>query len=148
MNLESLYEHAGGDSGIRRLETVFYAKLLNDPMLQPLFGKGHPQHVEHLTWFTAESFGGPDHFTRALGFEHLIGVHRRLEITDEQRERFVTLYMQALDDADMPADRAFRDAVRSHIEFGARVAQQNSHAKTDEELHPLREVPRWGWPKP
>jgi hemoglobin len=22
---------------------------------------------------------------------------------------------------------------------------QNSHATTDEELHPLREVPRWTW---
>jgi hemoglobin len=22
---------------------------------------------------------------------------------------------------------------------------QNSHAATDEELHPLREVPRWTW---
>jgi hemoglobin len=23
---------------------------------------------------------------------------------------------------------------------------QNSHADTDDELHPLREVPRWTWP--
>jgi hemoglobin len=35
--------------------------------------------------------------------------------------------------------------VRSHVEFGSRVAQQNSRARTDEELHPLREVPHWDW---
>jgi hypothetical protein len=36
--------------------------------------------------------------------------------------------------------------VRSHIEFGTRVAQQNSHANTDADLHSLRHVPRWTWP--
>jgi hemoglobin len=45
----------------------------------------------------------------------------------------------------MPAERAFRSAVREHIEFGSRVALQNSNATSDEELHPLREVPRWTW---
>jgi hemoglobin len=34
---------------------------------------------------------------------------------------------------------------REHVEFGSRVAMQNSHAGTDEQLHPLREVPRWTW---
>jgi hemoglobin len=52
----------------------------------------------------------------------------------------------ALDKAGMPTDPAFREAVREHVEFGSRVAMQNSHAETDDELHPLREVPRWTWP--
>ena len=39
---------------------------LRDPLLQPLFGDGQPQHVDHLTAFTAESFGGPDRFTESL----------------------------------------------------------------------------------
>jgi hemoglobin len=119
--------------------------VLADPLLQPLFGAGRPEHVEHLTMFTAESFGGPDRFTRELGFRHLIDVHRGLRITEAQRQRFVELYMAALDRADMPTDQAFRDAVREHVEFGSRVAMQNSHADTEEELHPLREVPAWTW---
>ena len=53
--------------------------------------------------------------------------------------------MRALDVSGMPADPAFRDAVREHVEFGSQVAMQNSHATTDAELHPLREVPRWTW---
>ena len=55
------------------------------------------------------------------------------------------LYMAALDATDMPSDGAFREAVREHIEFGSQVAMQNSHAESDEELHPLRVVPRWTW---
>jgi hypothetical protein len=86
--------------------------------------------VDHLTWFTAESFGGPNRFSCELGFRHLIDVHRHLNITEEQRQRFVELYLQALDAVEMPDDKAFREAVRSHVEFGSKVAMQNSHAVT------------------
>jgi hemoglobin len=143
--MPSLYEHAGGEEGLHRLEQLFYNSVLRDPLLQPLFGEGQPQHVDHLTMFTAESFGGPDDFSRELGFAHLIAVHRGLEITEEQRLRFVELYVAALDAAGMPGDAPFREAVREHVEFGTQVAKQNSHAKSDDELHPLREVPRWTW---
>ncbi len=47
------------------------------------------------------------------------------------------------DEAGLPGDKAFRDSLRSHVEFGARVAQQNSRAKTDAELYPLDHVPLW-----
>jgi hemoglobin len=110
-----------------------------------LFGAGQPEHVDHLTMFTAESFGGPDAFTRELGFAHLIDVHRGLKIDEAQRQRFVELYMAALDTAGMPDDAPFRAAVREHVEFGTRVAMQNSHAESDDDLHDLREVPRWTW---
>ena len=143
--MPSLFERAGGEAALHRLEEVFYASVLRDPLLQPLFGAGRPEHVDHLTAFTAESFGGPDRFTRELGFALLIAVHRGLRITEEQRARFVELYMAALDTAGMPDDPAFRDAVREHVEFGSRVALQNSHAESEAELHPLREVPRWTW---
>jgi hemoglobin len=143
---QTLYEHAGGEAGLHRLEETFYRKVLADPLLEPLFGDGRPEHVDHLTAFTAESFGGPDRFSRELGFAHLIAVHRHLHITEEQRRRFVELYMAALDEAGMPDDGPFRQAVREHVELGSRVAMQNSNARTDDELHPLREVPRWTWP--
>jgi len=145
MPKETLFEHAGGEAGLHRLEDHFYASVLADPLLRPLFGAGKPTHVEHLTWFTAESFGGPDRFTRELGFAHLIDVHRNLNITEEQRQRFIELYLAALDAVGMPDDKPFRDAVRSHLESGTRVAMQNSHATTDDELHPIREVPIWTW---
>src|SRR5262245_23177756 len=103
-----------------------YSKVLADPVLQSLFTERRQDHVEHLTWFTAESFGGPDRFTRELGFQHVIDVHRQLKIADKQRERFVALYMDALDEASLPNDKPFREAVRTHVEFGSRVAQQNS----------------------
>lgn len=149
MASESLYEHAGGDDGLHRLEELFYERALADPVLKSQFTKRIPSHVDHLTWFTAESFGGPDRFTRELGFQYLIDVHRRLEnITDEQRERFVALYLAVLDEAGVPDDAPFRQAVREHVEFGAHVAQRNSQAETDADVFPLYSVPHWDWPTP
>jgi hemoglobin len=144
--MTSLYEHAGGDKGLHRLEELFYSKVLADPVLKTLFTERRAHHVEHLTWFTAESFGGPARFTRELGFQHIIDVHRHLKITNEQRDRFIALYLEALDEAGLPNDEAFREAVRSHVDFGAHVAQQNSWAEIDADLHPIRGVPHWEWP--
>ena len=145
--METLYEHAGGEAALRRLSDAFFKKVLADPLLQPLFGEGKPEHVAHLTAFTAESFGGPDRYTRELGgFSHLIATHRNLKITEPQRQRFVRLYLETADEVGLPADQPFREALLSHVEFGSQVAKQNSHAETDAELHPLREVPIWEWP--
>lgn len=145
--MSSLYDHAGGEQGIHRLEEIFYASVLADPVLKPLFGEGRPTHVDRLTAFTSESFGGPDRFSREMGgFLGLIETHRGLKITEEQRLRFVELYMAAADKAGLPGDAPFRQALREHVEFGSRVAMQNSNAETDDELHPLREVPMWTWP--
>ena len=143
--MPSLFDHAGGEEGLHRLEATFYASVLADPLLKPLFGEGRSSHVDRLTAFTVESFGGPDHFSTELGFRHLIAVHRGLNITEPQRQRFVELYLQALDTANLPTDPAFRDAVRDHVEFGSHVAMQNSWATGEEDLHPLRDVPRWTW---
>jgi truncated hemoglobin YjbI len=48
----SLYDHAGGEEGLHRLEELFYDKALADPVLRVLFTKRVPGHVDHLTWFT------------------------------------------------------------------------------------------------
>jgi hemoglobin len=146
--MESIYDHAGGHDVLHHFVDVFYSSVLADPLLHPLFGAGKPEHVGHLTAFEAESFGGPDDFTRQIGFQHLIDVHRGLKITEEQRQRFVDLYLAAADEAGLPGDARFREALRSHVDFGSHVAMQNSHAETDDQLHPLREVPRWEWPDP
>jgi hemoglobin len=143
--MESIYDHAGGTAALRHFVDLFYSSVLADDLLKPLFGAGRPEHVDHLTEFEAESFGGPDDFTRQLGFRHLIDVHRGLKITEEQRQRFVALYLAAADAAGLPGDPPFRDALRSHVEFGSHVAMQNSHAESEEQLHPLRAVPKWDW---
>ncbi|WP_419992473.1 group II truncated hemoglobin [Streptomyces boninensis] len=146
--MPTVYEHAGGYEALHRFIDVFYSSCLADPLLKPLFGEGQPTHVPTLTDFEAEVFGGPDDFTRKHGgFQHIIDVHRGLHITEEQRRRFIDLYLTAAEKAGLPTDAPFREALRTHVEFGTEVAMQNSHAETDADLHPLRTMPLWQWPE-
>jgi hemoglobin len=80
--MRSLYEHAGGEEALHRLEDVFYSKVLADPLLKTVFTERSPDHVDHLTWFTGESFGGPDRFTRELV---LSAHHRRAPEAEDHR---------------------------------------------------------------
>jgi truncated hemoglobin YjbI len=45
--MQTLYEHAGGEMALRQFIDIFYGHVLADPLLQPLFGKGQPDHVDH-----------------------------------------------------------------------------------------------------
>jgi hemoglobin len=143
---ETIYEHAGGEAGIRRIVDAFYSSIFEDPVLQPVFGQPVATHVDHLTAFLSEEFGGPARYTEELGgFSAIVAVHRGRKITEEQRQRFVELFMAAVDRAGFADDDRFQAAVRSAIEFGTEVAKVNSNATTDDELYPLSEIPRWHW---
>lgn len=139
----TIYERIGGDDTLRKTVDAFYGSVLKDPVLQPLFGAGAAHHVDHLTAFLAEVFGGPSRYTDELGgFDTLLTAHRGLAITDEQRARFIELFDNAVTEHGAPDD-GLRTALHDYIVFGTEVAQVNSHAKGDDDLHPCQEVPRW-----
>jgi hemoglobin len=143
---ESIYERAGGTSGLRRIVTRFYASIFTDPILQPVFGHPIDRHVDHLTAFLSEVFGGPQRYSAELGgFPAIIAVHRGRKITAEQRQRFVELFMKAVDEVGAGADSQLRSAISSCINFGTEIALVNSNATRDEELHPQRKMPHWHW---
>jgi hemoglobin len=41
--MTTLFEHAGGEAALHRLEQLFYDSVLRDPLLRPLFGDGQPR---------------------------------------------------------------------------------------------------------
>ena len=142
----TLYEHVGGEEGLHRLVALWYPTVLADPLLRPLFGGGHADHVDHLIAFLAEVFGGPSRYTDELGgFPALLAAHRGKGIAEDQRRRFVELFLQAADTAGLPDDDRTRSALRGYLEFGTEVAVRNSHAAADADLHPCQEVPTWSW---
>ncbi|WP_109507501.1 group II truncated hemoglobin [Nocardioides speluncae] len=144
---ETLYEHAGGHAGLHKVIAHWYPTVLADPLLGPLFGEGQPTHVDHLTAFFGEVFDGPSEYTdQHGGFPALLSHHRGLAITEEQRQRFMELFLKAADEVGLPDDARFRQALREYLDFGTEVAMVNSHAQSDADLHGCQEVPRWDWP--
>lgn len=140
-----LYEWAGGDEAFAGLIDAFYDRVERDPLLSPLFPGGvRPEHRRNVTMWWIEVFGGPARYTERLGgYERMLGKHRDLAITAEQRGRFVALMSLAADDAGLPADPEFRSALLAYLEWGTRLAQQNSQPGAAVVEH--APVPRWGW---
>jgi hypothetical protein len=48
MSQKTLFEHAGGTAGLRRLEDCYYASVLADSLPKPLFGAGSGAPPQNL----------------------------------------------------------------------------------------------------
>ena len=89
-------------------------------------------------------FGGPSTYTESLGgYEHMLAQHLNLGITPEHLFRFASLMSLAADDASLPADPEFRSALVAYLEWGTRLAMENS--QPDAQVAEHAPVPRWGW---
>jgi hemoglobin len=141
----TLYEWAGGREAFERLIEAFYDRVERDELIAPLFPGGvSRKHRDHVTLWWCEVFGGPADYTEQLGgYERMVGKHRDLGITAEQRLRFATLMSEAADDARLPDDPEFRSAFVAYVEWGTRLALHNSQPGA--EVPPKAPVPRWGW---
>lgn len=101
-------------------------------------------HQAVVTAWWAEVFGGPPRYTDELGgYANMLNHHQNLQITAEQRAVFVSEMSLAADDAELPADPEFRSALLAYLEWGTRLAFENSRA----DATPVQSapVPRWGW---
>ena len=141
----TLYEWVRGRPAIARLIDAFYDRVEGDDLLSPLFPGGvSVAHREHVTTWWCEVLGGPADYTQRLGgYPAMLAHHRDLGITPEQRFRFASLMSLAADDADLPDDPEFRAAFVSYLEWGTRLAMQNSMHGAD--IVQQAPVPRWGW---
>ena len=91
-----------------------------------------------------EVFGGPTTYSDELGgYDHMVSRHRDLGISNEARARFVSLMSLAADDGGLPADPEFRSALMAYVEWGTRLALENSQPGAETAEH--APVPRWGW---
>jgi hemoglobin len=140
----TLYEWAGGGPAIAAMINAFYDRVEQDDLLSVLFPGGvHADHREHVSVWWSEVLGGPSDYTALGGYPRMLAHHLGLDISAEQRRRFVSLMSIAADDAGLPDDPEFRSAIIGYLEWGTRLAMQNS--KPGAEVAPEAPVPRWGW---
>lgn len=140
----SLFEWAGGQQALDALFTRFYERVVVDPVVGPLFDGMDADHPRHVARWIAEVFGGPRAYTEELGgYPAMLAHHRGLQITEQQRRRWVELLHDAADQVGLPADPEFRAAFAGYIEWGTRIAMANS--RPDATPPPDAPVPRWGW---
>lgn len=140
----TLYDWAGGSQAFEALTTAFYREVLKDDLIGPLFRGMDPGHPKYVAMWLAEVFGGPDSYsTQRGGYAHMVREHLGKAITEPQRRRWVNLLMDAADEVGLPADPEFRAAFASYIEWGTRLAHENSQPGATPPL--TAPMPHWGW---
>lgn len=141
----TLYEFAGGDAAFLALAQAHHARCLADPELNHPFSSEdqHPQHVERLAAYWAEVMGGPATYSQTCGDEPaVLRMHAGHGDMSDLGERFLDCFVHAMDDVELPADQAFREAMRAYM----RWAVDNVLSYSVEDDVPSRiAVPRWDW---
>ncbi|HEX3815803.1 MAG TPA: CDGSH iron-sulfur domain-containing protein [Mycobacteriales bacterium] len=141
----TLFQWAGGFPALLRTSRLFYEKYVpQDPLLAPLFAAMSADHPERVASWLSEVFGGPAFYSEQYGgYSRMISQHLGKMLTEEQRARWVSLLGQSAQEAGLPTDAEFRAAFIAYLEWGSRIALENS--QTDATPPPGMPVPRWWW---
>jgi CDGSH-type Zn-finger protein/truncated hemoglobin YjbI len=141
----TIFAWAGGLPALTRMTRIFYEKYVpQDPLLAPLFANMSPDHPQRVAKWLSEVFGGPTEYSEQFGgYARMVSQHIGKGLTEEKRARWVQLILAAAQDAGLPADPEFRSAFSSYIEWGSRLALENSQpgAKPPEHMP----MPHWDW---
>lgn len=141
----SVFEWMGGLPALTRLTRLFYEKHIpQDPLLAQLFGSMSAEHPQKVAAWLAEVFGGPKTYSEQYGgYERMLSQHIGKQITEEHRTRWVAALLRAADDAAVPNDPEFRSVFQSYIEWGSRLAVENSQTESRPPAH--MPMPHWDW---
>ena len=144
--IPTLYEWAGGQGVFERLTELFYSKVLQDELLEPVFRHMSPEHSKHVAHFIAEVFGGPKTYTEGDNGSHagMVRHHLGKMLTETQRRRWMALLLDSADETGLAQDPEFRSALVGYIEWGSRLAVMNSNTD-DNPVSENEPMPKWGW---
>jgi truncated hemoglobin YjbI len=141
----SIFEWAGGLPALRRMTRIFYEKYVpQDTLPAPLFASMSPDHPERVAAWLGEVFCGPKGYSRDYGgHTRMISQHLGRGLTEDRRARCVALMLQSAQDAQLPTDAEFRSSFSAYIEWGSRLALENSQPGAEPPEH--MPMPHWDW---
>jgi hemoglobin len=141
-------EYAGGLPAFQTLTERFYAKVVEDELLAPVFAHMTAEHPAHVAAFLAQCSGlGPvysGHRSENEAMREMVGEHLGRHLTEAQRRRWVDLLIDSADEVGLPDDPEYRSAFMAKIEWGSRVAVMNSQL-TENPVGSEDHLPRFGW---
>jgi CDGSH-type Zn-finger protein len=141
----TLFEWAGGLPALLAMTRIFYGKYVPaDELLAPLFADMSPDHPERVAAWLAEVFGGPAFYSSTYGgYPRMISQHVGKRLTEAARARWVALLARSAAEAGLPQDAEFAAAFTGYLEWGSRIAVENSQA--DARPPEGMPMPRWWW---
>ena len=145
MTRRSIFDAAGGQEAFGRLAAAHHQRCLEDPVLEhPFSHGGHPQHVERLGFYGAEVFGGPPRYSEvSAGQSFMLGLHAGMEAQEDLGARFMTCFLKAIDDADLPDDADLRGQLHAYMAWA--VAVVHGYNPRGSVVPGRLPVPHWSW---
>lgn len=145
MSRLSLYEFAGGREAFIALAAATTERCLADAELNHAFSHGlSPRHNENLAAYWAEVLGGPPTYSRSLGgHSGMLQLHAAQGAPDEWGDRFEACFVAAMDDAQLPGDPTFRQAMREYMHWATR--EVNRYSPRGSTVRPGQPMPHWSW---
>lgn len=141
----TIFEWCGGLPALTRMTRLFYEKYVpQDPLLALLFADMSPDHPQRVATWLGEVFCGPKAYSQEYGgYSRMISQHIGKGLTEQKRARWVALLLQCAQEAGLPDDAEWRSAFGAYIEWGSRLAVENSQpgARPPEQMP----MPHWDW---
>ena len=110
----SLYETVGGSPFFERLVDLFYAGVVTDVVLKPMYADDDLDGARHrLTLFLVQYWGGPTTYMEERGHPRLRMRHFPFHVGETERDHWLLHMVAAVEAVTEPGE--IRDALMGHF---------------------------------
>jgi hemoglobin len=144
--MQTVYEAAGGDDGLRRLAHAWHTRVLADEVVSHAFSHGyHPEHTERLAAYWAEALGGPTTYSSRYGDEtSVVRIHSGNGPHEDMDHRAIACFDQALIDVGLSGDDPLQQVLHDYFAWATLNPMARYHHSADDVPDGLS-IPRWSW---
>jgi len=144
--MPSIYEAAGGETGLLRLAEAWHARVLADEVVAHAFSHGYrADHSVRLAAYWGEALGGPPLYSEHYGDETaVVRLHSGNGEHDEMNRRAIDCFDAALADAGFSTNPQLRDALHDYFAWATTTTMARYHESAADVPAGLS-IPRWSW---
>ncbi|MGL5809917.1 MAG: globin [Nocardioides sp.] len=103
---DTFYDEIGGMETIAGIVERFYVGVATDPVLRPMYPEDDLSGAQQrFTLFLAQYWGGPATYSDTRGHPRLRMRHAPFAVTPDAKERWLTHFRAALDQAALTAEQ-------------------------------------------
>jgi hemoglobin len=142
--VQTIYEAAGGDSGMERLAAAWHERVMVDAEVSHAFSHGfRADHTERLAAYWAEALGGPATYSAKYGDESsVVRMHSGNGEHEEMNRRAIACFDQALTDVGL--QDPVRQVLHDYFAWATTTTMYRYHRSADE-VPAGMSIPQWSW---
>lgn len=142
--MQTVFEAAGGNDGLRRLAVAWHRRVMADDVVGHAFSHGfHPHHVERLAACWAEVLGGPSAYSDSYGNKtSVVKMHSGNGEHAEMDRRAIACFDRALADVGLPDNSALWQVAARLLRLGDHTTMARYHRSADDVPNGLK-IPHW-----